>query len=52
MRWYGYDITERLESAGFEVQVLRPTDLDTHTRQRMQLEGCGGADVLLCRKPG
>jgi SAM-dependent methyltransferase len=49
VRWYGPDIVERLEAAGFEVSLHRGTRLDARERARFGLRT--DENILHCRKP-
>lgn len=49
VRFYGYDLAERLDTAGFEVSLDRARDLPAQTRDRYGL--LDDENIFLCRKP-
>lgn len=50
VRWYGSDIRERLEQAGFGVQVLHSEDLASPAEQ--QLYGIDAGETIFVCRPG
>lgn len=50
VRFYGHDLVERLEAAGFAVQLDRADSIAAATRSRYGLKT--DENVFLCRKPG
>jgi SAM-dependent methyltransferase len=49
VRYYGYDLSDRLATVGFEVSIDRASDLDEPTRRRYGL--LDDENIFLCRKP-
>ena len=51
VRFYGFDLSERLEAAGFSVSLDRATEVDEETRRRYGL--LNDENIFMCRKaPG
>lgn len=48
-RYYGYDLTDRLEEAGFEVELDPASNLDEHSMRSYGL--LDDENVFYCRKP-
>jgi SAM-dependent methyltransferase len=50
VRYYGYDLSERLATAGFDVSIDRASDLDEQTKRRYGL--LDDENIFMCRKAG
>lgn len=50
VRFYGFDLHDRLAGAGFEVSLDLAADLDETTKQRFGL--LDDENIFMCRKPG
>lgn len=51
VRLYGLDIKNRLEDAGFRVEVVHTSDLDSESVEKHVLEYPSTKEIFLCTKP-